>query len=156
MRRVIDPQMKIGEKAIASIKFDLRCRDEIPKLLRGLQAIYCNRELREKVFAVLAEIIRIISIPTMAARAWICGKYSSWAPCGSTATGIMINSMTSPIITKHSGRCSAMAQWMPIISIHCKPSRRISPCLHRRCWTKSISSLSSTVISWPVKKKIKN
>ncbi len=57
MRRVIDPQMKIGEKAIASIKFDLRCRDEIPKLLRGLQAIYCNRELREKVFAVLTEII---------------------------------------------------------------------------------------------------
>ena len=49
--------MKIGEKAIASIKFDPRCRDEIPELLRGLQAIYCNRELRDKVFAVLVEII---------------------------------------------------------------------------------------------------
>jgi len=57
MRKIIDPQMKIGEKAIASIKFDPRCRDEIPELLRGLQAIYCNRELRDKVFAVLVEII---------------------------------------------------------------------------------------------------
>ena len=35
MRKMIDLQMKIGETAIANIKFDLRSRDEIPKLLRG-------------------------------------------------------------------------------------------------------------------------
>ena len=50
-------QMKIGEKAIADIKFDLRSRDEIPKLLRGLQAIYCDRKMRAKVFEVLAGIV---------------------------------------------------------------------------------------------------
>jgi transposase, IS5 family len=57
MRKIIDMQMKIGEKAIADIKFDLRSRDEIPKLLRGLQAIYCDRKMRKRVFEVLAGII---------------------------------------------------------------------------------------------------
>ena len=57
MRKIIDMQMKIGETAIAGIKFDPKSRDEIPKLLRGLQAIYCNREVRELVFEALAELI---------------------------------------------------------------------------------------------------
>jgi len=35
--------MKFGEVDIGKIKFDPRSRDEIPKLLRGLQEIYCNR-----------------------------------------------------------------------------------------------------------------
>jgi hypothetical protein len=49
--------MKIGEEAIANIKFDPRSRDEIPKLLKGLQAIYCNNELRKQVFEALAELV---------------------------------------------------------------------------------------------------
>lgn len=57
MRKIFDPQMKIGETAISSIEFDLQSRDEIPKLLRGLQAIYCNREVRNLVFDALTEII---------------------------------------------------------------------------------------------------
>ena len=57
MRKIIDMQMKIGETAIANIKFDPKSRDEIPKLLRGLQAIYCNREIRETVFKALTELI---------------------------------------------------------------------------------------------------
>jgi len=57
MRKIIDMQMKIGETAIASIQFDPKSRDEIPKLLRGLQAIYCNREVRDQVFEALAELI---------------------------------------------------------------------------------------------------
>jgi transposase, IS5 family len=57
MRKIIDMQMKIGETAIGSIKFDPKSRDEIPKLLRGLQAIYCNREVRELVFEALTELI---------------------------------------------------------------------------------------------------
>lgn len=57
MRKIIDMQMKIGETAIASIKFDPKSRDEIPKLLRGLQAIYCNREVRNLVFEALTELI---------------------------------------------------------------------------------------------------
>ena len=57
MRKIIEPQMKIGETAIANIKFDHRSRDEITKLLRGLQAIYCNRVVRKQVFDVLTEIV---------------------------------------------------------------------------------------------------
>ena len=57
MRKVIDMQMKIGEVDISKIDFDLQSRDEIPKLLMGLQAIFCNLEIREKVFKVLMELI---------------------------------------------------------------------------------------------------
>lgn len=49
--------MKFGEVDISKIEFDLRSRDEIPKLLMGLQEIYCNRETRDKVFTVLRDLI---------------------------------------------------------------------------------------------------
>ena len=57
MRKIIDLQMKIGETAIANIKFDHRSRDEITKLLLGLQAIYRNCKVREQIFDVLTEIV---------------------------------------------------------------------------------------------------
>ncbi len=57
MRKVIESQMIIGEISIADIKFDLRSRDEIPKVLIGLQAIYCDRPVREKVFEVLRDLV---------------------------------------------------------------------------------------------------
>ena len=57
MRKIIELQMKLGEKSIADIQFDPRSRDEIPKLLRGLQAIYCDRLLREQIFEVLVELV---------------------------------------------------------------------------------------------------
>ena len=39
MRKTIDPQMKLEQVDISEIEFDLRSRDEIPKLLMGLQYI---------------------------------------------------------------------------------------------------------------------
>ena len=57
MRKVIDMQIKFGEMAIANIQFDPHSRDEIPKLLRGLQSIWCNREIRDQVFDALKGII---------------------------------------------------------------------------------------------------
>ena len=57
MRKIIDDQMKIGEVDISNIKFDLKSRDEIPKLLMGLQSVYCNKEIRSKVFKELANTI---------------------------------------------------------------------------------------------------
>lgn len=57
MRKVIQPQRKLGQIDISKIEFDLRCRDEIPKILLGLQGIYCNAEIREKVFKLLEELI---------------------------------------------------------------------------------------------------
>ncbi len=57
MRKVKEQQMKFGEVDIATVEFDLRSRDEIPKLLMGLQHIYCTPEIREKVFKILADIV---------------------------------------------------------------------------------------------------
>lgn len=53
MRRVINSQLRIGETPIGNIKFDLKSRDEITKLLIGLQYIYTKDELREAVFDIL-------------------------------------------------------------------------------------------------------
>jgi hypothetical protein len=57
MRKVIAIQMKFGEVDISQIEFDPRSRDEIPKLLMGLQEIYCTRKVRDKVFEVLRELV---------------------------------------------------------------------------------------------------
>jgi hypothetical protein len=57
MRKTIDPQMKLGQVDISEIEFDLRSRDEIPKLLMGLQYIYCTPAIREQVFKILKEMV---------------------------------------------------------------------------------------------------
>ncbi len=53
MREVRNAQMTLGEIDVSQIKFDLRSRDDIPKVLRGLQYLYMNESLREKIFALL-------------------------------------------------------------------------------------------------------
>ena len=53
MRVVQNTQMELGEIDVSEIKFDLRSRDDIPKILRGLQHLYLNEALREKVFTLL-------------------------------------------------------------------------------------------------------
>ena len=57
MRQVIDPQLRFGEQDISAIKLDPRSRDDIPRILRGLQHIYTTPEVRERVFAILAEVL---------------------------------------------------------------------------------------------------
>jgi len=57
MRKVIDLQMEFWKKDIAKIEFDLKSRDEIPKLLMGLQPIYLTLPIRNKVFGVLKQIV---------------------------------------------------------------------------------------------------
>jgi len=57
MRKVIDLQMEFWKKDIADIEFDLQSRDEIPKLMIGLQYIYGTPAIREKVFKVLKRVV---------------------------------------------------------------------------------------------------
>jgi len=73
MRKIIDLQMEFWKKDIANIEFDLQSRDEIPKLLMGLQYIYHTAPIREKVFKVLKQIVPKQSHET--------GRYWFWAPC---------------------------------------------------------------------------
>ena len=57
MRKLIEKQLKIGQVDICDIPIDLRCRDEIPQLLLGLQTIYGNEQVRDEVFSILSEIV---------------------------------------------------------------------------------------------------
>ena len=57
MRQVIDPQLQFGEQDISAIKLDPRSRDDIPRILRGLQYIYTTPEVRHRVFAILAQVL---------------------------------------------------------------------------------------------------
>ncbi len=63
----------LGEVDITKLVFDPKSRDEIPQLLRGLQYIYCNREMRDKVFALLEEHIKFSK--TGRPPGWSYGKY---------------------------------------------------------------------------------
>ncbi len=57
MRTVIQPQMQFGQVDISTIVFNPKSRDDIPQLLRGLQYIYTNAALRERVFTILQEVL---------------------------------------------------------------------------------------------------
>ncbi len=57
MRKIIESQMKFWEVAIESIEFDLKSRDQITKLLIGIQSIYCDKKTRIEAFAILNELI---------------------------------------------------------------------------------------------------
>ena len=48
--------MVLGEIPISEIELDLNSRDEIPKLLMGLQNLYNNKEARSRVFEILEKI----------------------------------------------------------------------------------------------------
>ena len=57
MRNVINPQLMLDDVDIGAIRLDPKSRDDIPQLLRGLQHIYTVPALRERVFAILREVI---------------------------------------------------------------------------------------------------
>ena len=53
MRVPQNEQMTIGEVDISNIRFDPKSRDDIPKILRGLQFIYTHLPLRTSIFELL-------------------------------------------------------------------------------------------------------
>lgn len=55
MREVHGRQFEIGQTAIEKIWIDPKSRDDTPALFRGLQHIWCERELRDRVFSLLDE-----------------------------------------------------------------------------------------------------
>jgi len=56
-RQLEKDQLEIGEAQIRDIKFNLRSRDDIPKILKGLHYLYITPELRKAIFALLSEQI---------------------------------------------------------------------------------------------------
>ena len=57
MRKLFNEQMKIGAIDISSIEIDKESRDEIPKTLLGLQSIFTNILIRERVFTILKQAL---------------------------------------------------------------------------------------------------
>ena len=53
-RVVQSQQLSIGEIDVSKIKFDPKSRDDIPKILRGLQHLYMDPALRCSIFELLA------------------------------------------------------------------------------------------------------
>jgi transposase, IS5 family len=53
MRVVQNEQMTIGEVDISKMNFDPKSRDDIPKILKGLQFVYTNLPLRTAIFQLL-------------------------------------------------------------------------------------------------------
>jgi IS5 family transposase len=56
MRVVKNKQMILGETDIAAIKFNPKSRDDIDQILKGLQYIYCQAEMREELFSILEKM----------------------------------------------------------------------------------------------------
>jgi len=57
MRQVQNNQKQIGEILIPDVKISLTSRDEIPKILIGLQQMYKNSVVRKKIFKILEDSI---------------------------------------------------------------------------------------------------
>lgn len=57
MRTVQNVQMQIGEVDVSQIRFDPKSRDDIPRILRGLQHIYTTKSLRVPIFQLLKKEI---------------------------------------------------------------------------------------------------
>lgn len=53
MRVVQNLQMQIGEVDISQMQFDPKSRDDIPKVLKGLQHLYMDLSLRSQIFQLL-------------------------------------------------------------------------------------------------------
>ena len=58
MRKVENSQMEIGEIAIGEIHIEAKSWDDIPAVLKGIQHIYTNPQLRQRIFALLTEQVR--------------------------------------------------------------------------------------------------
>ncbi len=57
MRQIINNQLQIGQVNIPDIQIDFDSRDEVPKILLGLQYIYCDPITRQEIFVLLGDLI---------------------------------------------------------------------------------------------------
>jgi len=57
MRKVFHNQMSIGEVSIEDIEISTKSRDDVPRVLLGLQYIYKDKETRKELFELLDSVI---------------------------------------------------------------------------------------------------
>ena len=75
MRNLRNPQLERGEVRIEDIELDIKCRDDIPALLIGLQYLYSQVALRDRFLHSWTSA----SFPALTerwdVRAWRCGAF---------------------------------------------------------------------------------
>mgnify|MGYP001597874323 CR=1 FL=1 len=57
MRKVFHDQMSIGEVSIEDIEISIKSRDDVPRILLGLQYLYKDKKIREELFKLLESVI---------------------------------------------------------------------------------------------------
>ena len=57
MRNLRNPQLERGEVRIEDIELDIKSRDDIPAILIGLQYLYSQKALRDRLFALMDKYI---------------------------------------------------------------------------------------------------
>jgi len=55
--RALKSERQLGEIDISQVKIDAKSRDDIPQILRGLQYLYMDKDIREKLFVALEKLI---------------------------------------------------------------------------------------------------
>lgn len=65
-----ETQFKLGQDSLNKIKLDYQSRDDITKLLLGIQEIYSNKEELEQIFQILKKAIGIKSIGRSGMSLW--------------------------------------------------------------------------------------
>ena len=58
MRKVENSQMEFGEIAIDEIHIEVKSRDDIPAVFKGIQHMHTYPQLHQRIFALLTEQIR--------------------------------------------------------------------------------------------------
>ena len=57
MRSIRNPRLERGEVRIEDIALDYKCRDDLIAILIGIQYLYLQEDLRERLFALLDKYI---------------------------------------------------------------------------------------------------
>jgi len=65
-----ETQFKLGQDALSKIKLDYTSRDDITKLLLGIQSVFLNKEAQAKIFQILEKIISVKSIGRTGMSLW--------------------------------------------------------------------------------------
>ena len=52
MRKFLNPRLERGEVRIEDIELDHKCRDDLSAILIGIQYLYSQEDLRERLFTL--------------------------------------------------------------------------------------------------------
>ena len=65
-----ETQFKLGQSSLSKIKLDYTSRDDITRLLLGLQSIPLNKEAQAKIFQILEKRITVKSMDRSGMSLW--------------------------------------------------------------------------------------